>query len=479
MTHKNPDIPILLVDDEEMACNYYQSALKTALINNVIHCQDSRKVMPLLEKNDFKVIILDLLMPYLSGKDLLSQIIRDYPAIPVIMLTAVDELETAVECMKIGAFDYIVKPVEKNRLLSAIKRAIELRELREENLSLKHSLFSMNLKDKGAFSEIITKDPAMHSIFLYMESISKTTRPVLITGETGVGKEQIARVIHKLSGKKGELVTVNIAGLEDNIFSDTLFGHKKGAFTGAAGDRKGLIQQAQGGTLFLDEIGDLDKQSQVKLLRLIQEGEYYPIGSDVKKMSNARIIVATNHNLEKLMDKGLFRKDLYYRLCDHMIHVPPLRDREEDLPLLFDYLLSKAAKTLEKKKPAVPEEVITLLSQYHFPGNIRELESLIFDAVSTHQKGVLSLEKFRNIIGRDLARPLKNEAQAAETIESGHSEFKLIIGTVFPTVKEIETILIEEALKRTKGNQSIAARMLGISRPTLSNRFKELKKETQ
>lgn len=472
---KNPHIPILLVDDEEKACNYYRSALKTAFINNVIYCRDSREVMPLLETGDFKVIILDLLMPYLSGKELLSRIIKDFPHIPVIMLTAVDELETAVDCMKTGAFDYIVKPVEKNRLISSIKRAIELRELREENLSLKESLMSMDLKDKEAFSPIITQDPSMHSLFLYMESIARTSRPVLVTGETGTGKEQIARVLHQLSGKEGELITVNIAGLEDNIFSDTLFGHTKGAFTGAAVERKGLIQQAEGGTLFLDEIGDLEKQSQIKLLRLIQEGEYYPLGSDIKKLSNARIIVATNRNLEKLMDEDLFRKDLYYRLCDHRIHVPPLRDRKGDLPLLIDHFLTKAAKTLKKKKPSLPEENLNLLSQYHFPGNIRELESLIFDAVSTHKKGILSLQNFRKIIGSRTGAPHEKAMEISGGGEVFQPEFILKISQAFPTIREIERELIKEALKRTKGNQSIAARMLGISRPTLSNRIKECK----
>ncbi|MDZ7767137.1 MAG: sigma 54-interacting transcriptional regulator [Melioribacteraceae bacterium] len=222
-----------------------------------------------------------------------------------------------------------------------------------------------------------------------MEAIAKTNLPVLITGETGTGKELIANAIHKVSGRKGELVPVNVAGVDDNLFSDTLFGHKKGAFTGAEIERKGLIERAEDGTLFLDEIGDLNIESQVKLLRLLQEGQFYPLGSDIAKLSNARIIVATNRSIKSLQSSNTFREDLYYRLRSHHINIPPLRERKKDIPYLIDFFLIRAAKELGKTKPRPPKELYTLLSNYHFPGNIRELEGIIYDAVSLHKSGIL------------------------------------------------------------------------------------------
>ena len=208
----------------------------------------------------------------------------------------------------------------------------------------------------------------------------------------------IAKAVHLLSNRKGEFVPVNVAGLDENVFTDTLFGHKKGAFTGADRARIGLVEQASGGTLFLDEIGDLSADLQVKLLRLLQEGEYFPLGSDVTKRSDARVVVATNQELQTLQESGKFRKDLYYRLCAHHVHIPPLRERREDLPLLAEHFLEKSSEALGKKKPTPPKELFILLSSYHFPGNIRELKSMIWDAVSYHKIGKLSLDAFKTHI---------------------------------------------------------------------------------
>jgi transcriptional regulator with PAS, ATPase and Fis domain len=307
----------------------------------------------------------------------------------------------------------------------------------------------------------------MRTIFQYVEAIAPSPMPALITGETGVGKELIAASIHQLSGRSGAFIPLNVGGLDDHLFSDTLFGHQKGAFTGADRIRSGLIEQAKGGTLLLDEIGDLRIESQVKLLRLLQERKYYPLGADVPKLTDARIIVATNRELESMLETGRLRKDLYYRLQAHRIHLPPLRERRDDIPLLIEHFLSKAAETLGKEKPACPGELVTLLGAYHFPGNIRELESMIFDAVSRHKKGTLSTQSFRDKIGHTLSSSQTVGRDQAETTE----ESPILFPNPLPTLKEAERCLIAEAMKRSEENQTIAAQLLGLSRRALHGRL--------
>lgn len=331
---------------------------------------------------------------------------------------------------------------------------------------------SDTLKNPQAFAEIITQNSEMLAIFRYIESIAHTCQPVLITGETGVGKELIARAVHRLSSVKGNLVVVNVAGLDDNMFSDTLFGHAKGAFTGADQGRRGLVEQAAGGTLFLDEIGDLSPTSQVKLLRLIQEGEYLPLGEDEPKYTNANILTATNEDLWKLQRAGKFRKDLNFRLRTHHVHIPPLCERMDDIPQLTDFFLEEAARVMKKKKPTPPKELFTLLRTYSFPGNIRELRSMIFDAVSRHKSKILSLEVFKGHIAREQqsrVRPTEPEIDEA-------SPFKFL--KELPTIRQATRMLVNEAMKRANNNQSIAAGMLGISQPALSKRLKIQREET-
>jgi DNA-binding NtrC family response regulator len=347
-----------------------------------------------------------------------------------------------------------------------VKRAIELRELQRENRLLKARVLSGEMEHPEVFSEIITDSEAMRSIFQYIEAISNTSQPVLITGETGVGKELVARAIHKLCNRKGDFVPVNVAGLDDNIFADTLFGHKKGAFTGADQPRSGMIEQASGGTLFLDEIGDLSPASQVKLLRLLQDGEFFPLGSDIAKHSDARVVVATNQNLQALQESGRFRKDLYYRLRAHHIHIPPLRDRYEDLPFLVDHFLEKASKTLSKEKPAPPAELSGLLATYPFPGNIRELESMIFDAVTSCKTERLPLEPFRSYIRQD--------ESVVQTQATGQPDATATLKEKIDTISQItEKQMIIDALNKTNQNRTKAAQLLGISRRTLQNKIKE------
>lgn len=465
-----PRQPVLIIDDEESALDSFETTLKLTGINNILKCQDSRDVLPLLSKRKVDCILLDINMPHISGLELLHRIKEDFPDIPIIIITGIDEVDTAVECMRNGSNDYMVKPVEKNRLISGVKRVIELEEIKKNYVLLRQHFFSDKLEHPETFEEIITNSTDMKSIFHYIEVIASSPEPVLITGETGVGKELIARAVHKLSDREGNFVAVNIAGLDDNIFSDTLFGHEKGAFTDAHQVRGGMIEQASGGTLFLDEIGELSYSSQIKLLRLLQENEYYPLGSDILKYSDARVIVATNHDLEPKLESGQFRKDLYHRICVHQVHVPPLRDRPEDIPLLVDYFLEKASEKLQKNKPTPPSELIPLLQSYHFPGNIRELQAMILNAVSTHKSRLLSLETFKTVIFKQGNLKKSDFSRFTEETESLVSFSKQL-----PTLKQVDQLLIKEAMERANGNQSLAARMLGITRQALNNRLNLLK----
>jgi DNA-binding NtrC family response regulator len=262
-----------------------------------------------------------------------------------------------------------------------------------------------------------------------------------------------------------------VAGLDDNVFSDTLFGHAKGAFTGAESERQGLIQRASGGTLFLDEIGDLSPASQVKLLRLLQENEYFPLGRDDTRRADARIVASTNADLWELQKSGKFRKDLNFRLATHRIYVPPLRERLDDLPLLVAHFLEQTASELNKKIPSTPDGLVPLLRRHPFPGNVRELQTLIFDAVSRHKNGVLSLEVFAARIrrhGDSLGpAPAEEESGPAQELE------ELIFPRNLPTIRQATDLLVAEAMKRADGNQTAAAGMLGISQQALSKRLKK------
>jgi DNA-binding NtrC family response regulator len=458
---------ILLVDDEPAILEGCRSCLNNSGYHDVLTESDSRTVLALLATEEVAVIVLDMRMPHLTGLELLPQIVAQHPQIPVIMATANSDIDTVVNCMKEGAFDYLVKPIDVKRMLSSVKKALELRNLSSELSVLKHYMLTDRLDHPEAFQSIISNNKAMRAIFQYLEVISGTRQPVMITGETGTGKELVARAIHSLSGCSGEFVALNVAGLDDNMFSDTLFGHKKGAFTGADLARDGMITRASGGTLFLDEIGDLNEMSQIKLLRLLQEGEYYPVGSDFIKKSDARIVLATNRDLLQLIKDGKFRNDLYYRLCGHRVHLPPLRERPDDIPLLLDHFLERSAACLQKKKPTPPPELAVLLGMYKFPGNLREMEALVFDAVARHSSGILSMESFHAVIGDERPRLQTGSAGGA------HEENPLsaIFGH-FPTIEEVEEYMIAEAMKLAKGNQGLAGKLLGIARQTLNKRLK-------
>lgn len=339
--------------------------------------------------------------------------------------------------------------------------------LHQEAAALKEYLLNDRLEHAGAFAAIKTISRKMRSIFQYTEVVARSPQPVLISGETGVGKELFAKAIHQISGVRGMFVSINVAGLDDTMFSDTLFGHKKGAFTGADQVRDGLVSKAGTGTLFLDEIGDLNELSQVKLLRLLQEREYYPVGSDQVKTSSARIVLATNVDLAARIKEGRFRRDLYFRLCTHQIKIPALRERPEDIPLLFDTFMEEAAQHFERSVPAVSPELRAALTEYAFPGNIRELQARISDAVARHEGGTMSLEDFPGIPPATPAQSTVPDTAPASYNSGIYSLFGRI-----PTFREIEDHLILEALKASDGNYAAAALMLGVTRQTISKRLK-------
>jgi DNA-binding NtrC family response regulator len=459
--------PVVLVDDEQDLLDATGWLLGSHGIAPIISLGDGRELLPLLARASVGMILLDLFMPAIGGLELLPKVVEAYPEVPVVVMTAAQDVDTAVACMREGAFDYLVKPVEESRLVSAVKRALEVGSLRRQLGTLRSSLLSRRLQHPEAFAEIVTANRGMEVVFQYIEAIAESREPVLIAGETGTGKELLAQAIHRLSALPGELVCISIAGLDDNLFADTLFGHVRGAFTGAERDRDGAIARAAGGTLFLDEIGDLSKASQVKLLRLLQEQRYYPLGSDLQRQSQARIVAATNQPLHQRMARGKFRQDLYFRLSSHPIEVPPLRRRRDDIPLLLQHFIDAAAESLGRPAPSPPAELITLLGVHEFPGNVRELRAMVYNAMALHRAGpTLSLDSFRNLIVQGRG------PHAGSVLEAGaDDEPPLAISGRFPTLKQANAFLIDEAMRRARDNQGIAAMLLGITRQSLNRRL--------
>jgi len=458
-----PSSPVLLVDDDPGTIRVVELTLRGEGVTNVEKLLDSRLVMAELARRQFSVVALDLSMPNLSGQELLELIKADFPETVVVVVSANYDVETAVDCMRKGAFDYISKSAAGNDLASRLRRAIEHREILDETACLKSSMLSDRLEHPEAFAGIITSDPKTINVLKYVEALAATSLTLLITGETGAGKELLAAAAHQASGRKGDYVPVNVAGLDDNMLSDTLFGHVKGAFTGADKDRAGLVEKAAGGTLFLDEIGDLSLESQVKLLRLLQERKYYPAGSDTAKNSDARIVAATNQDLLAMTMRGTFRKDLYYRLQAHQVNIPPLRERRGDLPSLVAAFVRAAARETNKNVPAIPPEILDVLGSYDFPGNVRELHGMVFNAVGLSKGHSLSLVPIKEAVngGREVklaAAPAPGEA--------------FVFPALLPTLKMVDELLVAEALSRANGNKTVAAETLGITRQALQNRLK-------
>lgn len=480
-----PELPILFVDDNEDFLDGATANLRLDGINNTEICTDILEVLSRLKRKNYSIIFLDLIMPGMRGEELLPQIVKQYPEIPVIVLTAIEDVETAKSCIYSGAHDYLVKPIKAYKLKKSIENVLKYVNAHNVNNRLRESLFSDALKNPEYFKKIITRNEEMISIFNYIEAIAQSNEPVLIIGETGVGKELIAQAIHKCSQRPGDIISVNIAGFDDHLFSDTVFGHVKGAFTDAVKDRKGQVKLARNGTLFLDEIGDLELKSQVKLLRLLQEREYLPLGAEEHSTSNARVIVATNKDVEDLIEKGKFRKDLYQRLKCHPINVPPLKERKEDIALLVRHFVIDSARKMKREIPQFDEEELyELLVSYDFTGNVRELKTTIHDVVSTSKEGTSFLEMFSKKIGKPV---LKKKKKSGET-EPPYPEFQNVRQDItsrnpFPKFEEIEKdyidkiekIYLEELMIKAHYSTEEAKEIYGLSRQTLERRLKKHK----
>lgn len=467
LKQNEPEHSILLVDDDAEFLDGARRALLAHGISNVTTLQGGSRVLQSLATGNHTVLLLDWVMPDLSGADLLPEVVRQFPNIPVIIITGVSDLENVVSCIKQGAYDYITKPLDTTRLVSIVQNAVKSSELIARNRKLTGYLLGEPLSEPENFSEIITSSDRMMSIFKVIETLASSRQPVLITGETGVGKELIAEAIHRSSGLKGRMVIVNAAGLDDTMLADTLFGHKKGAFTGASESRDGLIEQAKGGTLFLDEIGDLCNASQIKLLRLLQQNEYYRLGSDILHKSDARIIAASNGDFPTLLASGAFRSDLYYRISVHALHIPPLRERPEDILPLVHHCVKTSAKILNLPPPALAKDLCQALMSYDFPGNVREMINIIHNAIAQSRSRTLELSDFPNI-----SPCVASRSEIVRKV--GSNQFALHgVFSDFPTIDDVEALLVEEAITLSQGNRSVAAKMLGVSRPTLQKKLEQ------
>lgn len=462
---------ILIIEDEEAVSHSIAAYFEDSGFHTNI-AQNGQKGVELFQTYQPDIILTDLRMPIMGGLEVIIKIKAISPDTPIIVLSGMGVVKDALDSLRLGAWDYVEKPLHDFAMLeNMVKKALENYALKRQVSGLTEKLFSGALRKPELFAPIITRSPLIHTIFQYIEVIAATNQSVLITGESGVGKELFANAIHTASLRKGKLVALNVAGIDDQMFSDTLFGHTRGAFTGADRIREGLIAQAAGGTLFLDEIGDLKEASQIKLLRLLQEGEYFPIGSDYPRCSNARILLATHRNLKEMIATETFRQDLYYRLFAHQIAIPPLRERADDIPLLVEHYLHEAAHALGKKKPTPPPELIGYLQAYSFPGNVRELKAMVYEAVTRHNSGMLSLDSFLKAMG-------SREVKQTVTVDYGA---KIVLrnkaGESIPTLQEAEDHLIQQAMEKAGNNQGIAAGYLGINRSALNKKL--LKRRTE
>ncbi|GAM08655.1 acetoacetate metabolism regulatory protein AtoC [Geobacter sp. OR-1] len=451
---------ILIIDDEfAVLCSF--AAFFEDCGFRVLKATNGCDGLDIFRTHRPDIVFTDLRMPGLDGFALLSTVKQESPETPVVVISGIGVIADAIKAVKMGAFDFVSKPVRELPELEIIaKKALETRELRSEVAALRDRILDGRLLHQDAFSAIITKDAGMTRIFQYIEAIAPSSQPILISGQTGTGKELIAGAIHKASDRKGQFVALNLGGLDDQMFSDTLFGHLKGAFTGADRPREGMIVQATNGTLFLDEIGELTETSQVRLLRLLQEQEYFPLGSDTPRKSSARIIAATNRELSAMVKEGRFRQDLYYRLCTHHVQIPPLASRKGDIPFLLENFVADAAAAMDKPNPSIPPELYRYLNTYDFPGNVRELKSMAYDAVARHKHGPLPKDNFISAMGAEQGSELINPDETIALIPASSDRM--------PTLKEAEEALICKALQLADGNQGVAARYLGITRQGLN-----------
>lgn len=442
---------ILLVDDDRNLLRVLAYHLAEAGFE-VISLTSPRAALERLEE-DQDLLITDLRMPEMDGLELLREARLRRPRLPIIVLTAHGTIDRAVEAIRAGASDFLTKPFEKEEILHAVHRALQMAGLIEENRRL-----SREVQARFRFKGITGSSKAFLEVLSMAEQLAEVETTVLLTGESGTGKELLARAIHFNSNRNsGPFVVVNCAAIPSDLMEAELFGYKKGSFTGALADRKGKFEVANGGSIFLDEIGELPVNMQAKLLRVLQEREVDVLGESQPRAVNVRVLAATNRNLQEMMQQGIFREDLFYRLSVAPIHLPPLRERREDIPLLVHHLLEKlVART--GKEAVISAEAVEALQRYDWPGNVRELENQLERLVVFNRTGIIGIED----LPAELRRPTRVLGKLRlELPESGFS------------LEELERDILAAALERHGGNQSRAARYLGISRNTLLYRMQK------
>ncbi len=450
---------ILVIDDEKAVLNYLQVTLAQAQRFEVEVLSDSTKAFEMIDNANFDLILLDMDMPEVTGQEVLQYVRQHHPEIEVVILTGVDNVELAVESMKMGAYDYLCKPVDSNRLIITLERALERTQLHGEISRLRDQVKLDGLRHKEAFRGIITQDKSFLRVLQTVEQIAESDSNVLIWGESGTGKELVARAIHQISRRHdGPFLAVNAGVFASELFSSEFFGHEKGAFTGAVKTQQGFFEGANGGSLFLDEIGELELPIQSKLLRVLQEGEYFRLGSTELRDADVRIIASTNKDLAAEIENGTFRRDLYYRLNICSVFLSPLRERKGDIELLAYHFLKKHGKLNSKKIGCICDEVLNILDAYDYPGNIRELENIIARAVVLENGNTLSKRSLPPYLIKavtHLARPKK-----------------LVPPLVRKSLAELEAEHIRRILEHTGGNRTAAAKILGISRVGLLSKMK-------
>ncbi len=416
---------------------------------------NGKEALEKLQTNFFDMALLDYKMPELDGIQTLRHVRKTYPDLPVIMMTAYGTVETAVAAMKEGALDYLTKPIDLDELLLMLQRVMERSNLIKENRELK-----VKLQERHSFAQIVYGSPRMEEVMGLVARVAPSPATILIRGESGTGKELIANAIHYASPRAGKpWVKVSCAAIPETLLESELFGHEKGAYTGAAQRRIGRFEEADGGSIFLDEIGDLSPSTQVKLLRFLQDKDFQRLGSNATLRTDVRVIAATHRNLEELIKKELFREDLYYRLNVISIHLPPLKERREDIPLLIDFFLKKYSKENQKLISEISKEANALLLRYPYPGNVRELENLIERAVV--------LCRGEMITTQDL--PFHIRDAKPEAPWESHKREK----TLPESLEEIERDSIVKALHQYQGVQTKAAESLGISERVLRYKMKK------
>jgi len=451
---------ILIVDDDKAHLSMLETIF-TGWGYKTTGVEDGANAIEEVQERSFDCVLMDVRMANIGGIEALQQI-QDYnPAIPVIIMTAYSSVDIAVEAMKHGAYDYLTKPLNFDELKLVVERSLEHMSLAKENRSLKQ-----RLSLESRLTNIIGSSDSMLELTQMVETVAPTEATILITGESGTGKELFAKAIHDLSDRKDkELVTVNCAALTDTLLESELFGHEKGAFTGADKRREGRFMQANKGTIFLDEVGEIPMPMQAKLLRAIQEREIQRVGSDLPINVDVRIIAATNRDLFDDVKEGKFREDLYYRLNVVNLAVPALVDREGDVALLAKFFLDQFAKRNRKPMKGFTPAAMDMLVKYPWPGNVRELENTIERAV------ILSVGEY--VSDRELPSSVKDHF---DDVNSGDPNMAAMAGL---SLDDIEKMAIIETLTKTKGNKSEAAKLLGITRTTLNNKVKKYEIEIE